>query len=159
MNRQGRDGGNEHRRRRPDDRASIAEQVRDSVDRLTARERKAAQTLLTNYPTAGLAPVAEFAERAQVSAPTVLRFVAKLGFQGYPGFSAASARANSRLNSRRRSPSQRALSSALDPERAAIDPFVEAAIANVAGTFRTSARARNSWRSSISSAIGAAQCI
>ena len=40
-----------------DDRASIAEFVRDSVDRLTARERKAAQTLLANYPTAGLAPV------------------------------------------------------------------------------------------------------
>ena len=69
-----------------DDRPSIAEQVRASVERLTARERKAAQTLLTNYPTAGLAPVAEFAERAQVSAPTVLRLVAKLGCLGYPDF-------------------------------------------------------------------------
>ena len=69
-----------------DDRASIAEQTREALPRLTARERKAAQMLLSNYPTTGLAPVAEFAERAQVSAPTVLRFVAKLGFQGYPDF-------------------------------------------------------------------------
>ena len=69
-----------------DDRASIAERVRASVVALTAQERKAAQVLLTNYPTAGLAPVAEFAERARVSAPTVLRFVAKLGFLGYPDF-------------------------------------------------------------------------
>ena len=56
-----------------DDRASIAEHVRASVERLTAQERKAAQVLLTNYPAAGLAPVAEFAERARVSAPTVTR--------------------------------------------------------------------------------------
>jgi DNA-binding MurR/RpiR family transcriptional regulator len=69
-----------------DDRASIAEHVRASTGRLTARERKAAQALLMNYPAAGLAPVAEFAERAGVSAPTVLRFVAKLGFLGYPDF-------------------------------------------------------------------------
>ena len=118
-----------------DDRASIAEHVRDSVNRLTARERKAAHTLLANYPTAGLAPVAEFAERAQVSAPTVLRFVAKLGFQGYPDFQR---QLRGELEAQFASPLAKParLSSALDPERAAIDPFVEAAIANVAGTFR-----------------------
>jgi DNA-binding MurR/RpiR family transcriptional regulator len=118
-----------------DDRASIAEFVRDSVDRLTARERKAAQTLLANYPTAGLAPVAEFAERAHVSAPTVLRFVAKLGFQGYPDFQR---QLRDELEAQFASPLAKPAraAQARNPKRAAIDPFVEAALANLSGTFR-----------------------
>ena len=118
-----------------DDRASIAEHVRASVERLTARERKAAQVLLMNYPAAGLAPVAEFAERARVSAPTVLRFVAKLGFLGYPDFQKhlreeLEAQLASPLMKRARAIQSRR------PQRPLIDPFVEAAIANLRGTFR-----------------------
>ena len=118
-----------------DDRASIAEHVRDSINRLTARERKTAHTLLANYPAAGLAPVAEFAERAQVSAPTVLRFVAKLGFQGYPDFQR---QLRDELEAQIASPLAKPARAAPahNPERAAIDPFVEAAVANLAGTFR-----------------------
>ena len=117
-----------------DDRASIAEHVRASVPRLTARERKAAQALLTNYPAAGLAPVAEFAERARVSAPTVLRFVAKLGFLGYPEFQRQlreelEAQLASPLARRARAARPRGL------ERPLIDPFAEASIANLRGTF------------------------
>jgi DNA-binding MurR/RpiR family transcriptional regulator len=118
-----------------DDRASIAEHIRDSVGRLTAQERKAAQTLLTNYPAAGLAPVAEFAERARVSPPTVLRFVSKLGFLGYPDFQRQlreelEAQLASPLAKRVRAARLRSL------ERPLIDPFAEAAIANLRGTFR-----------------------
>jgi DNA-binding MurR/RpiR family transcriptional regulator len=118
-----------------DDRASIAEHVRASVGHLTAQERKAAQVLLTNYPTAGLAPVAEFAERAKVSAPTVLRFVAKLGFSGYPDFQRQlreelEAQLASPLARRARASRPRGL------ERPLIDPFAEAAVANLRGTFR-----------------------
>ncbi|KPL54386.1 RpiR family transcriptional regulator [Prosthecomicrobium hirschii] len=72
-----------------DEGGSVAEAVRDRLEAMTATERKAAHALLANYPAAGLAPVAEFAERAGVSAPTVLRFVAKLGFAGYPDFQRA----------------------------------------------------------------------
>src|SRR5260370_1742214 len=118
-----------------DDRASIAEHVRDSVERLTARERKAAHTLLANYPTAGLPPVAEFAERSQVSARTVLRFVAKLGFQGYPDFQRQlRGELEAQFASPLAKPARREEPS--NPRRAAIDPFVEAAIANLSGTFR-----------------------
>src|SRR5579863_3097429 len=118
-----------------DDRASIAEQAREAFDRLTARERKAAQTLLTNYPTAGLAPVAEFAARAQVSAPTVLRFVAKLGFQGYPDFQRQlREELEAQLASPLAKPSRIGL--ARNPQRAAIDPFLKSAIANLQNTFR-----------------------
>lgn len=117
------------------DRASIAEHVRALAGELTAQERKAAQVLLTNYPTAGLAPVAEFAERARVSAPTVLRFVAKLGFLGYPDFQRQlreelEAQLASPLSKPARGPGARS------PKRPFIDPFAEAAVANLQGTFR-----------------------
>ncbi len=65
---------------------SVAELVRAGMDRLTAAERKAAHILLANYPVAGLETVAEFAARANVSAPTILRFVGRLGFASYPEF-------------------------------------------------------------------------
>jgi DNA-binding MurR/RpiR family transcriptional regulator len=118
-----------------DDRASIAEHVRASAGRLTAQERKAAQALLMNYPTAGLAPVAEFAERARVSAPTVLRFVAKLGFLGYPDFQR---QLREELEAQLASPLAKPAREAgpRSPPRPFIDPFSEAAVANLQGTFR-----------------------
>ena len=118
-----------------DDRASIAEHVRASVGRLTAQERKTAQALLANYPTAGLAPVAEFAERAGVSAPTVLRFVAKLGFVGYPDFQR---QLREELEAQLASPLAKPARKARprSPQRPFIDPFAEAAVANLQGTFR-----------------------
>ena len=118
-----------------DDRASIAEHVRASLGRLTAQERKAAQVLLTNYPAAGLAPVAEFAERARVSAPTVLRFVAKLGYLGYPDFQRQlREELEAQLASPLAKPSRKG--APRSPERPFIDPFAEAAVANVQGSFR-----------------------
>ena len=118
-----------------DDRASIAEHVRALVGELTSQERKAAQVLLTNYPTAGLAPVAEFAERARVSAPTVLRFVAKLGFLGYPDFQRQlREELEAQLGSPLSKPARR--TGPRSPQRPFIDPFVEAAVANLQGTFR-----------------------
>ena len=118
-----------------DDRASIAEHVRASIGRLTAQERKAAQILLTNYPAAGLAPVAEFAERARVSAPTVLRFVAKLGFVGYPDFQRQlREELEAQLASPLTKPARRSGPRSL--QRPLIDPFAEAVVANLQGTIR-----------------------
>lgn len=68
------------------DTVTIAEQVRAGMQDFTATERKAAHVLLATYPLAGLEPVADFAARAGVSAPTILRFVARLGLSGYPDF-------------------------------------------------------------------------
>lgn len=56
---------------------------------LSAAERKVARTLLAHYPMAGLEPSASLADRAGVSAPTVVRYVARLGFSGYRGFQQA----------------------------------------------------------------------
>lgn len=68
---------------------SIAQAIRQSLGRLTATERKPALALLANYPVPGLEPVAQFAKRAGVSGPTILRLVAKLGFSSYPRFQQA----------------------------------------------------------------------
>ncbi|AUG52783.1 MurR/RpiR family transcriptional regulator [Thalassospira marina] len=63
---------------------TVAELITQKADDLTASERKLAQALLGHYPMAGLETVATFAERCGVSAPTVLRFAGKLGFESYP---------------------------------------------------------------------------
>lgn len=60
--------------------------IRNSLDAFSSSERKIARTVLANYPIAGLETVAELATRSQVSPPTVVRFVGRLGFSGYPEF-------------------------------------------------------------------------
>ena len=64
----------------------VGEVVRERLDSLSPAERRLARVLLASYPIAGLESVARFAERAGVSPPTVTRFIAKLGFRGYPEF-------------------------------------------------------------------------
>lgn len=66
--------------------ASVVELIHQHIDRLTPAERRAARRLLSHYPLDGLEPLAAFAERAGVSHPTILRFIAKLGFGGYAEF-------------------------------------------------------------------------
>lgn len=68
---------------------SVAERIRNSLGRLTPTERRPALTLLANYPVAGLETVAQFSRRAAVSGPTILRLVAKLGFDSYLDFQQA----------------------------------------------------------------------
>ena len=65
---------------------TVAEELRHRYQELTPTERKPAQALLASYPFAGLETVAKFAERADVSGPTILRLVGKLGFSGYAEF-------------------------------------------------------------------------
>ncbi len=66
--------------------SSLSDVVRGSLATLSAGERKVGRALLANYPIAGLETVAELAQRASVSPPTVVRFVTRLGFSGYPDF-------------------------------------------------------------------------
>lgn len=69
--------------------ATVAARVREAMPTLTPAERKVAHLLLASYPMAGLETVAAFAGRAQTSGPTILRFIAKLGFDSYAGFQRA----------------------------------------------------------------------
>jgi DNA-binding MurR/RpiR family transcriptional regulator len=63
--------------------------VHDSIGQLTVAERRVARALLAHYPIAGLETLAQLAARAEVSGPTVMRFVNRLGFEGYPAFQEA----------------------------------------------------------------------
>jgi DNA-binding MurR/RpiR family transcriptional regulator len=68
---------------------TVEQNIRDALSHLTAAEKKAARALLAEYPIAGLTPVAEFAKTAGTSPPTVLRFVARIGYASYPAFQQA----------------------------------------------------------------------
>ncbi|MFE1377777.1 MurR/RpiR family transcriptional regulator [Streptomyces sp. NPDC058740] len=69
--------------------SSIADDISRRLGILAPAERKVARILLASYPSAGFETVATIAERAGVSAPTVLRFVTRLGYTGFPDFQAA----------------------------------------------------------------------
>ncbi|HEY3146541.1 MAG TPA: MurR/RpiR family transcriptional regulator, partial [Dongiaceae bacterium] len=64
----------------------VSERVRRDLQKYTAAERRVAQSLLSDYPVAGLETVARFALRAGTSGPTILRFVTRLGFKSYAEF-------------------------------------------------------------------------
>lgn len=68
---------------------TVAERTRAGLGDLSAGERKVGRALLALYPMAGLETVAALASRAGVSAPTVVRFVGRLGYDGYPAFQRA----------------------------------------------------------------------
>ncbi len=65
---------------------TIGEEVRERLGEMTPSERRVARTLLATYPTAGLESLPRLADDAGVTGPTVLRFVRKIGFDGYPDF-------------------------------------------------------------------------
>ncbi|MDZ7841676.1 MAG: MurR/RpiR family transcriptional regulator [Gammaproteobacteria bacterium] len=66
-------------------RALIAERA----DRLTASERRIANAILADYPFAALVSIKELAQHTRVSAPSITRFVHKLGCNGYQDFQRA----------------------------------------------------------------------
>ncbi|MEU8578367.1 MurR/RpiR family transcriptional regulator [Streptomyces asoensis] len=68
---------------------TLADDIRRRLGELSPAERKVARVLLSAYPASGFETIATIAERAAVSSPTVLRFVARLGFSGFPDFQAA----------------------------------------------------------------------
>ncbi|MET7762835.1 MurR/RpiR family transcriptional regulator [Streptomyces sp. NPDC005393] len=66
--------------------ATVAERIRRIQGALSPGERKIARALMARYPAAGLESTSGLASRAGVSPPTVVRFVARLGFDGYRQF-------------------------------------------------------------------------
>ncbi|WP_441248836.1 MurR/RpiR family transcriptional regulator [Kitasatospora sp. McL0602] len=82
-------------------RSTLAEEIRQKLGELSPAERKVARVLLAAYPSAGFETVAVLAGRASVSAPTVVRFVNRLGYRGFPDFQAS---LRSELDERNASP-------------------------------------------------------
>lgn len=68
---------------------TISDILRASFQNLTRAERQLADSLLQNYPMSGLGSITVVAQEAEVSTPTVVRMVQKLGFKGFPEFQRA----------------------------------------------------------------------
>ena len=111
---------------------SISELIADRLDAMPGGERRAAHALVANYPLIGLRTVADFAQAAGVSSPTILRFVARLGFQNYPEFQTA---LQHELAAQLQSPASRAAGQQSSRSGDAF-PGVEAALENIRETFR-----------------------
>lgn len=79
---------------------AIRDRLTDGSVQLTPSDLKVARALLADYPAAGLNTVAQLAALAGVSGPTVVRFVTRLGFDGFPDFQKALlAEVQARMNS------------------------------------------------------------
>jgi DNA-binding MurR/RpiR family transcriptional regulator len=109
--------------------SSVAELIAERIDSMPAGERRAAQTLIAAYPLIGLRTVAEFSQQAGVSSPTILRFVARLGFQNYPEFQAA---LQLEVAEQLQSP---LLRTQLSPRPDESPPMVDASVENIRETF------------------------
>lgn len=68
---------------------SIEDQMRAALPDLTRAERQLATHILRHYPVAALGSITALAKAAEVSTPTVVRLVQKLGFKGYPDYQQA----------------------------------------------------------------------
>lgn len=64
----------------------VRERIEQLSEDLTATERKLCTALLLDYPFAGLEPIQSLAKSTNTSPPSISRFVAKLGFQGFQDF-------------------------------------------------------------------------
>jgi DNA-binding MurR/RpiR family transcriptional regulator len=69
--------------------AGLSEQIRQRLSGLSPSERRVARALLAGPPTIGLESSVRLARHAGVSAPTVSRFIAQLGFANYGAFQRA----------------------------------------------------------------------
>ena len=65
---------------------TIEQQIRNRFDDMTRAERQLASHITRNYPVAALGSITALAKGADVSTPTVVRLVQKLGYKGYPDF-------------------------------------------------------------------------
>jgi|CXWL01.1.fsa_nt_gi DNA-binding MurR/RpiR family transcriptional regulator len=112
---------------------TIAQRVQRARDRLRPSERRAAQALLYDYPYTGLLTTSEFARRAGVSAPTILRLVTQLGFDSYRDFQR---RLKGELAEQMQSPLAKASISPPDTrERSSLHDFGAALASNVQTSF------------------------
>src|SRR5688500_12513158 len=61
----------------------VADRISRSNERLTPAERRVAEAVLADPASVAFGTVAALARRAGTSGPSVLRFAAKLGFDGF----------------------------------------------------------------------------
>ena len=111
---------------------SVSELIGEKLGDMPSGERRAAHALVADYPLIGLKTVAEFAGRAGVSSPTILRFVGRLAFQNYADFQAA---LQNELIEQAQSPLLRTKRQAVAPDSGGMDAFAAGAASNITETF------------------------
>ena len=112
---------------------SVRDLIREHYTALTQSERKFANSLLENYPAAGLASITIVASNADVSTPTVARMVQKLGFKWYPQFHQALLK---ELEAKVSGPTQRRENWASEaPDGHLLNRFAQAVTENLGQTF------------------------
>jgi len=72
-----------------DPRPTIEDRMRAALPDLTRAERQAASHILSHFPMSALGSITALARAADVSSPTVVRLVQKLGFRGYTDYQSA----------------------------------------------------------------------
>lgn len=65
---------------------TVSDVITARFEAMTRAEKKLASSLLDNYPVSGLGSITTVAENAEVSTPTVVRMVQKLGYKGFSDF-------------------------------------------------------------------------
>ena len=65
---------------------SISDAIKDTFPKLSHAEKRVARSMLSDYPASCLGSVASIAERAGVSAPSVIRFTKSLGYESFVEF-------------------------------------------------------------------------
>lgn len=68
---------------------SIEQKMRAALPALTRAERQAATHILSHFPMSALGSITALARAAEVSTPTVVRLVQKLGYRGYTDYQTA----------------------------------------------------------------------
>jgi DNA-binding MurR/RpiR family transcriptional regulator len=69
-----------------DETMTVEDRMRAALPDLTRAERQLATHILGHYPVAALGSITALAKAAEVSTPTVVRLVQKLGYKGYPDY-------------------------------------------------------------------------
>jgi DNA-binding MurR/RpiR family transcriptional regulator len=72
-----------------DIRPTIEARMRSAMPDFTRAERQAASHILSHYPVSALGSITALARAAEVSSPTVVRLVQKLGYRGYSDYQGA----------------------------------------------------------------------
>lgn len=68
---------------------TIAARMRAGLGGLTPAERRAATHILSHFPMSALGSITALAEAAEVSSPTIMRLVRKLGYRGWSDYQSA----------------------------------------------------------------------
>lgn len=107
---------------------TVSDRIKAAEDGLTRTERRIGQALLGQYPVLGLQTLARIAAAAHTTAPTVLRFVTKIGFANYSAFQDA---LRSELQPTQQSPLTRYAPGEADADDDFLGAFAKAASARI----------------------------